>query len=189
MQFLYRKKTQYFRDNVTSKVTSLTDSLGGIILDSAQTSLSEVSQEPVSIDLFRAMKDKNSKFDIVLQEGDIVFVPEINPFVNVKGTVQSPLKLTFDKEHTNLLYYIDKAGGYGRRPWKSRIYVQYANGKSRRTRNIFFMHFYPKVTEGSTVNVPEKAEGSQVVDIFKQAGLSIVTIVTSVLVAKVIGEL
>jgi polysaccharide biosynthesis/export protein len=186
---LYRKKTQYFRDNVTSKVTSLTDSLGGIILDSVQTSLSEVAQEPVSIDLFRAMKDKNSKFDIVLQEGDIVFVPEINPFVNVKGTVQSPLKLTFDKEHTNLLYYIDKAGGYGRRPWKSRVYVQYANGKSRRTRNIFFMHFYPKVAEGSTVNVPEKAEGSQVVDIFKQAGLSIVTIVTSVLVAKVIGGL
>ncbi len=183
---LYRKKTQYFRDNVTSKVNSLTDSLGGIILDSVKTSISEVSQEPVSIDLFRAMKDKNSKFDIVLQEGDIIFVPEINPFVNVKGTVQSPLKLTFDKEHTNLLYYIDKAGGYGRHPWRSRVYVQYANGKSRRTRNIFFMHFYPKVAEGSTVNVPEKAEGSQVVDIFKQAGLSIVTIVTSVLVAKII---
>ncbi|WP_462253103.1 SLBB domain-containing protein [Ferruginibacter sp.] len=186
---LYRKKTQYFRENVTSKVNSLTDSLGGIILDSAQTSLNEVSQEPVSIDLFRAMKNKNSKFDIVLQEGDIVFVPEINPFVNVKGSVQSPLKLTFDKEHTNLLYYIDKAGGYGRRPWKSRVYVQYANGKSRRTKNFFFIHFYPKVAEGSTVNVPEKAEGSQVGDIIKQAGLSIVTIVTGVLVAKVVGGL
>jgi polysaccharide biosynthesis/export protein len=186
---LYRKKTQYFRENVTKKVNSLTDSLGGIILDSVQTSLSEVSQEPVSIDLFRAMKYKNSKYDIVLQEGDVVFVPEINPFVSVKGTVQSPLKLTFDKEHTNLLYYIDKAGGYGRRPWKSRIYVQYANGKSKRTKNFFFLHFYPKVAEGSTVNVPFKTEGSQVVDIFKQAGLSIVTIVTSVLVAKVVGNL
>jgi polysaccharide biosynthesis/export protein len=186
---LYRKKTQYFRDNVTKKVNSLTDSLGGIILDSVQTSLSEVSQEPVSIDLSKALSNKNSKYDIVLQEGDVVFVPEINPFVNVKGSVQSPLKLTFDKEHTNLLYYIDKAGGYGRRPWKSRVYVQYANGKSRRTKNFFFMHFYPKVAEGSTVNVPEKAEGSQVGDIIKQAGLSIVTIVTGVLVAKVVGGL
>ncbi len=186
---LYRKKTQYFRDNVTKNVNSLTDSLGGIILDSVQTSISEVSQEPVSIDLNRAMKNKNSKFDIVLQEGDIIFVPEINPFVNVKGSVQSPLKLTFDKEHTNLLYYIDKAGGYGRRPWKSRVYVQYANGKSRRTKNFFFMHFYPRVAEGSTVNVPEKADGSQVGEIIKQAGLSIVTIVTGVLVAKVVGNL
>jgi polysaccharide biosynthesis/export protein len=186
---LYRKKTQYFRENVTKKVNSLTDSLGGILLDSVQTSLSEVSQEPVSIDLFKAMKYKNSKYDIVLQEGDVVFVPEINPFVSVKGTVQSPLKLTFDKEHTNLLYYIDKAGGYGRRPWKSRIYVQYANGKSKRTKNFFFLHFYPKVAEGSTVNVPFKTESSQVIDIFKQAGLSIITIVASVLVAKVVSNL
>lgn len=186
---LYRKKVQYFRDNITKHAASLTDSLGGIILDSVKTDLSAVSQEPVSIDLFKAMKYKNSKYDIVLQEDDVVFIPEINPFVSVKGTVQSPLKLTFDKEHTNLLYYIDKAGGYERRPWKSRIYVQYANGKSKRTKNLFFIHFYPKVAEGSTVNVPFKAEGSQVVDIVKQAGLSIVTIVTGVLVAKVVAGL
>jgi protein involved in polysaccharide export with SLBB domain len=186
---LYRKKVQYFRENVTSKVTSLTDSLGGIILDSVKTDLSEVSQEPVSIDLFRAMKDRNSKYDIVLQEGDVIFVPEINPFVSVKGTVQSPLKLTFDKEHTNLLYYIDKAGGYDRRAWRSRIYVKFANGKSRRTRNLFFIHFHPKVAEGSTVNVPQKSEGSQVLDIFKQAGISVITIVTGVLVAKIVGNL
>lgn len=184
---LYRKKIQYFRDNVVNKASSLTDSLGGILVDSAQASINkEITQEPVSIDLARAMKYKNSKFDIVLQEGDVIFVPEINPFVDVKGTVQSPLKLNFDKEHTNLLYYIDKAGGYGLRPWKSRIYVQYANGKSKRTKNIFFLHIYPKVAEGSVVNVPAKAAGSQVGDIVKQAGLSLVTIVTSVLVAKIV---
>jgi polysaccharide biosynthesis/export protein len=184
---LYRKKIQYFRDNVVNRASSLTDSLGGILVDSAQASISnEITQEPVSIDLAKAMKYKNSKFDIVLQEGDVIFVPEINPFVDVKGSVQSPLKLNFDKEHTNLLYYIDKAGGYGLRPWKSRIYVQYANGKSKRTKNIFFLHFYPKVAEGSVVNVPAKAAGSQVGDIVKQAGLSLVTIVTSVLVAKIV---
>jgi len=186
---LYRKKVQYFRENVTKNVTALADSMGGLILDSVKTDLSAVSQEPVSIDLEKALKYRNSKYDIVLQEGDIVFVPEINPFVSVTGTVQSPLKLTFDKEHTNLLYYIDKAGGYGRRPWKSRIYVQYADGKSKRTKNLFFIHFYPRVAEGSTVNVPYKTEGSQVVDIVKQAGLSIITIVTGVLVAKVVGNL
>ena len=183
---LYRKKTQYFRDNVTDKVNSLTNSLGGIILDSEKASSGDISGEPVSIELAKALNNRDSKYDIVLQEGDVIFVPEINPFVSVKGTVQSPLKLTFDKEHTGLLYYVDKAGGYGIRPWKSRIYVQYANGKSRRTKTIFFMRFYPKVEEGSTVNVPQKASGSQVGDIIKQAGLSLVTIVASVLVAKVV---
>ncbi|MEI8060530.1 MAG: SLBB domain-containing protein, partial [Ferruginibacter sp.] len=186
---LYRKKIQYFRDNVVDKVASLTDSLGGIILDSTKTSISAVAQEPVSIDLFRAMKYKDSKYDIVLQEGDIVFVPEINPFVDVKGSVQSPLKLNFDKEHTNLNYYVDKAGGYGLRPWKSRIYVQYANGKSKRTKSFFFLHFYPKVSEGSTVNVPIKAQGSQVGDIIKQSGITLITIVSSVFVAKIVANL
>jgi protein involved in polysaccharide export with SLBB domain len=186
---LYRKKTQYFRDNVTSKVSSLTDSLGGIILDSVKTSLAEVAQEPVSIDLYKALKNKNSKYDIVLQEGDIIFVPEINPFVSVKGVVQAPLKLNYDKEHTNVGYYIDKAGGFGIKPWRNRIYVQYANGKSKRTKNLFFLHFYPKVAEGSTVNVPFKPGSSQVGDIVKQAGISLITIVASVLVAKVVAGL
>ena len=122
----------------------------------------------MSIDLYRALKYKNSKYDIILQEGDVIFIPEINPFVSVKGTVQSPLKLTFDKEHSNLTYYIDKAGGFGQRPWRKRIFVTYADGKSKRTRNFFFIHFYPKVKEGSVVNVPFRPDGAEITDITLQ---------------------
>ncbi len=186
---LYRKKIQYFRDNITKKAASLADSLGGVMLDSSQASLSEVLQEPVSIDLFKALANKNSKYDVILQDGDVVFVPEINPFVNVKGTVQSPLKLAFDKEHTNLLYYIDKAGGFGIKPWRSRIYVQYANGKSKRTKNIFFMHFYPKVEEGSTVMVPTKPSGSQVGEVIRNAGMQLITTAAAIGVSAVIANL
>ena len=173
---LYRKKTQYYRENVANKVASLTDSIGSIVLDSARASISEVSKEPVSIDLARALKYKNSKYDIILQEGDVIFIPEINPFVNVKGTVQSPLKLTFDKEHTNVGYYIDKAGGYGIRPWKKRIFVTYANGKSRRTRSLFFIHFYPKVKEGAIVNVPSRPQGAEITDTLLQVVVSSIPI-------------
>lgn len=173
---LYRKKTQFYRDNVTTKVASLTDSIGSIQLDSAKATISEVANEPVSIDLARALKYKNSKYDIILQEGDVIFIPEVNPFVNVKGVVQSPLKLTFDKEHTSVQYYIDKAGGYGIRPWRKRIYVTYANGKSRRTKNIFFMHFYPKVKEGSTVTVPLRPEGAEITDTLVQVVVSAIPV-------------
>lgn len=186
---LYRKKTQFFRDNVTSKVASLTDSLGGIKPDSVKTDIAEVSQEPVSIDLARALKYKNSKFDIVLQEGDVIFVPEINPFVSVKGTVQSPIKLTFDKEHSNVGYYVSAAGGYGPRPWRSRIYVQYANGKSRRTKTFFFIHFYPKVKEGSTVNVPFRPEGKGASDVAQQVLVSIIPVVTAAVIARLLIRL
>jgi protein involved in polysaccharide export with SLBB domain len=173
---LYRKKTQFFRENVTNKVASLTDSIGSIVLDSVKTNIADVANEPVSIDLYRALKYKNSKYDIVLQEGDVIFIPEINPFVNVKGVVQSPLKLTFDKEHTSVGYYIDKAGGFGIRPWRKRIYVTYANGKSRRTKNLFFMHFYPKVKEGATVTVPSRPEGAEITDTLLQVVVSAIPV-------------
>ena len=186
---LYRKKTQFFRDNVTDKVATLTDSLGGIKLDSVKTDIAAVAQEPVSIDLARALKYKNSKYDIILQDGDVIFVPEINPFVSVKGTVQSPLKLNFDKEHSNVGYYIDKAGGFGQRPWRNRVYVQYANGKSKRTVNLFFIHFYPKVKAGSVVNVPFRPEGKGATDFVSQVLVSIIPIVTAAVIAKLLIKL
>ena len=181
---LYRKKTQYFRENVTNKVASLTDSIGSIVLDSVKTNISAVANEPVSIDLYRALKYKNSKYDIILQEGDVIFVPEINPFVDVKGVVQSPLKLTFDKEHTNVGFYIEKAGGFGIRPWRQRIFVTYANGKSRRTKNLFFMHFYPRVKEGSIVTVPSRPEGAVITDTILQVVTSAVPIIIAAYLLK-----
>jgi protein involved in polysaccharide export with SLBB domain len=183
---LYRRKTQFFRENVANKAASLTDSIGSIVLDSAKSSLSEVVNEPVSIDLARALKYKNSKYDIILQDGDVIFIPEVNPFVNVKGTVQSPLKLTFDKEHTNVGFYIDKAGGYGIRPWKKRIFVTYSNGKSRRTKSLFFLHFYPKVKEGATVNVPTRPQGAEITDTIQQVVLSSIPIILTGIIFRYI---
>jgi protein involved in polysaccharide export with SLBB domain len=183
---LYRRRTQYYSENVTNKVATLTDSVGSIVLDSSRATLSEASKEPVSIDLYRAMKYKNSKYDIVLQEGDVIFIPEINPFVDVKGTVQSPLKLTFDKEHTNVGFYIDKAGGYGIRPWKKRIFVTYANGKSRRTKNLFFIHFYPKVKEGATVNVPTRPQGAEITDTVLQVVVSSIPIAVAAFIVNLL---
>jgi polysaccharide biosynthesis/export protein len=185
---LYRRRTQFFRENVANKVASLTDSIGSIVLDSLKTTLSEVANEPVSIDLYRALKYKNSKYDIILQEGDVIFIPEINPFVNVKGVVQSPLKLTFDKEHTNVGYYIDKAGGFGIRPWRKRIYVTYANGKSRRTKNFFFMHFYPKVKEGAIVTVPVRPEGAEITDTVVQVVVSSIPVILATYVIRLLTK-
>jgi protein involved in polysaccharide export with SLBB domain len=147
---LYRKKVDFYREKIVYKPK--TDSLGNIIQDSSILNL----DEPVSIDLYNALKYPNTEHDIILQQNDILYVPEINPFITVQGTVQSPLKVTFDSEHTDMNYYIDKAGGFGPRPWKKRIFVTYANGRSKRTNTFLAIHFYPKVKEGSTVTVPQR---------------------------------
>ena len=178
---LYRYKTDLFREKVLEKPKL--DTNGIPIKDSLSAALKSID-EPVSIDLYKALKYKGSKNDIVLQAGDVIFIPEINPFITVKGTVQSPLKITFDKEHTNLLYYIDKAGGYGIRPWRKRIYVTYANGKSRRTKSFFFIHFYPKVEEGSMITVPFRPEGAEVSDLVKSVIVATIPVILTGIIFK-----
>jgi protein involved in polysaccharide export with SLBB domain len=141
---LKRNRTKYIKDST------------GEIIDSVLFDPSE----PIAIDLQKALDNKNSKYDLVLQEGDVVYIPELNPIVSIKGAVQSELKIYFDKQHTNLGYYIDKAGGFGVKPWRKRVYVTYANGRSERTHNFGFFHFYPKVEAGSIIVVPQKPEST-----------------------------
>lgn len=172
---LYRTVTDKFTQPVIPK--AVLDSNGNPIKDSLKHPLMAAAGEPVSIDLYKALKYRNSKHDIVLREDDIIFVPEIDPFVSIKGSVQSPLKIAYDKEHTNLIYYIDKAGGFGIKPWRKRVYVTYANGKSRRTRNFFFLHFYPRVQEGSVVTVPVKPEGQEITDVVKGVFVTAIPII------------
>ena len=179
---LYRKKNIGIRQDIYSKVAAVKyiKDTSGKIVDSVIYN----PDEPVSIDLYRALKYKNSKYDLVLQDSDVVYIPEVNPLVHVKGEVQASLKLYFDKEHTNLQYYIDKAGGYGTRPWRKRIYVTYANGTSRRTRNFGFFHFYPHVEEGSTVVVPVKPEGRALGDLATQIATTVLPAVLTYLLIK-----
>ncbi|UEG50267.1 SLBB domain-containing protein [Ferruginibacter lapsinanis] len=153
-------------------------------VDAAGNPVSNSADKPVSIDLEKALQEKNTKYDIVLQERDIIYIPEVNPFVTIQGRVQSPVKITFDKEYNRLMYYIDKAGGFGVKPWRKRIYVTYANGKSRRTRNFFFMHFYPKVKEGSTITVPEKQEGKDFGNVIVQSITASIPIIIGAIIIR-----
>lgn len=176
---LFRNKTELTKDKILNK--PLVDPSGKSVADSASLR----SDEPVSIDLYKAMKYKNSKHDIILQDKDLVYIPEVNPFVTVQGRVQSPIKITFDREHTNLGYYIDKAGGYGIRPWRKRVFVTYANGRSRRTKNLFFAHFYPRIEEGSTITIPERPEGKELTNIVTQTITTAIPLLVAFLILKI----
>ena len=146
-------------------------------------SLSSLS-EPITIDLQKAINNPDSKFDLVLQDGDVIYVPESNPVVAIKGAVQNQLKIYFDKDHTNLGYYIDQAGGFSERPWRKRIYVTHANGKSEKTRNFGFLHFYPKVRQGSVINVPVRPEGKGFSSSVTQGFISAIPIALVYLITK-----
>jgi protein involved in polysaccharide export with SLBB domain len=176
---LFRKRTDFLREKIVYKPER--DSVGNIIKDSTLENL----EEPVSIDLYKAIKSPNSVHDIILQENDVIYIPEVNPFITVRGKVQSPLKITFDKEHTNLGYYIDRAGGFGIRPWRKRVYVTYANGKSMRTKNILFFHLYPKVEEGSTITVPSRPENKDFSNAMATALTTAIPLIITYLIFKI----
>ena len=81
----------------------------------------------VGIDLAGAMKKPGSDKDILLREGDQIFVPEYNGVVKISGDVMFPNTVFFDgKKGVNK--YIEEAGGYGSRAKKSKTFIVYQNG-------------------------------------------------------------
>ena len=81
----------------------------------------------VGIDMEGAMKKPGSDKDILLREGDQIFVPEYNGVVKVSGDVMFP-NTVFFKSHMSHKKYIAQAGGYGNRARKSKTFIVYQNG-------------------------------------------------------------
>ena len=183
---LLRVKQKELREVPIDSSKIKLDSNGVVIKDSLPIEI-KYKDEPVSIDLAKALKNKNSKYDIILQENEVIYIPEINPFISVVGKVQSPLKIAFDKEHNKLGYYIDKAGGYGIRPWRRRIFVTYANGRSKRTKNFLFLRFYPRVEEGAVITVPERPQGQEISDLAKSTIVAAVPVVLTAIILKYVN--
>lgn len=81
----------------------------------------------VGIDLEGAMKKPGSDKDIILREGDQIFIPEYNGVVKVAGNVMFP-NTVFFQAGKNCKKYINMAGGYGHRPKRSKVFIVYQNG-------------------------------------------------------------
>jgi protein involved in polysaccharide export with SLBB domain len=84
---------------------------------------------PVAIDLEEALKHPGSDADILMREGDRIYIPEYNPIVKVSGDVMFPNTL-FYEHGKNYKYYVNQAGGFGHRAKKSKTFIVYQNGKA-----------------------------------------------------------
>ena len=81
----------------------------------------------VGIHLDDALANPGSDEDIELQDGDRLVIPRFNHTVKISGDVLKPNTVAI-KEHKNYKYYIEQAGGYGRRARKGHTYIVYQNG-------------------------------------------------------------
>lgn len=82
---------------------------------------------PVGIRLDEALKNPGSDADIILREGDQIFVPEYNGIVKVSGDVMFP-NTVFYESGKNYKYYVNQSGGFGNRAKKSKTFIVYQNG-------------------------------------------------------------
>ena len=81
----------------------------------------------VGINLKEIMENPHSAIDPVLQEGDVIVVPQYMNTVSVSGSVRKPNSVVYDPK-MKLKDYINEAGGYAERARKSGTFILYPNG-------------------------------------------------------------
>lgn len=107
----------------------------------------------VGINLEKAISNPGSDFDLVLREGDVLFIPEYINTVKISGAVMYPNTVLY-KRGESLRYYINQAGGYGNLAKKKKAYVVYMNGTVSRLKSRDKKDIEP----GCEIIVPSKEE-------------------------------
>lgn len=103
----------------------------------------------VGINLEKALENPGSTYDLVLQEGDRLYIPQQQSTVKISGDVMYPNAVLYEPGK-KLSYYINQAGGYGQRAKKNKAFVVYMNGTvTRAKRNTL-------IEPGCQIIVPSK---------------------------------
>ena len=109
----------------------------------------------INVELKRALEDTTSRFNILLQPGDSIELPEYEPSVKVTGAVNSPGSVLW-QQGKDLEYYISAAGGFAQLANKGAVSVRYANGEVKTRHRSIFGTSDPRPGPGSEVSVPAK---------------------------------
>ena len=123
--------------------------------------------------------DENNSKDLTLAllPGDSLFVSRNDPFVEVTGAVYSPQLTRY--ESSSFKSYISAAGGVKNKASLAKAYIHYGNGINKKQTKFLFFRFYPRVTPGSKIIVPDMPESEKG---FSVAELSAITSIVSALV-------
>lgn len=121
---LLRQKTDKEMDEERKSILSLS----GGLKDSLPEHLLDIDRfYAVGIELDKAISNPRSEYDLVLKEGDQLFIPEYDNTVKINGAVMYPNTILY-KKGQKVSYYIDQAGGYADLAEKKRAYIVYMNG-------------------------------------------------------------
>jgi len=119
-------------------------------------------QGRVSIDFVRLFKGKEQKSDLLLADGDMVFVPKRSLMVRVLGKVVNPGFLAYEPGK-DYLYYINQVGGFSWGADKGKIkLIKVVTGE--------WVKPDKNLQPGDVIWVPEKPEGHTLRNILTATG-------------------
>lgn len=144
LERLFTEDDKAKRESMLKAITG-NDTIDNSLLDVIKT-------RPVGINLDKAIANPgNEQWDLVLQAGDKIVVPEISNTVSINGEVMLPNTVAY-KEGAKLSYYINQAGGYTDKAKKSKVFIVNMNGTISRSNSS------KSIQPGSEIVVPVKAE-------------------------------
>jgi len=129
-----------------------TEALENMDGDKASTSLAFSNY--IGIELERIVQQPDSKYDLLMEDGDVLTVPRRLATVKVMGQVLNANRIRYEQGKP-LSYYIEQAGGFTANAHRKKVFVQYANGTVAATRSGILRR-YPKMEAGAEIIVPEK---------------------------------
>ena len=142
--------------------TSEKDSIDVATLDVSST-------YSVGIDLEKAIKNPNSDYDIVLKDGDVLYIPQYINTIKISGAVMYPNTVLYE-DGKSMKYYINQAGGFSSDARKRKVFVINLNGKASKLK----LNSKKAIEPGSEIVVPtkEKKDKSAMAEIMTMASLS-----------------
>ena len=105
----------------------------------------------IGINLDLALENPgDDRYDIVLQDGDVLVIPQYNNTVTVNGEVMYPNTVAY-QFNEGLEFYVNQAGGFSPKAKKSRVYAINMNGTVTRVKSA------KDIQPGCNIIVPAKA--------------------------------
>nr|WP_121270549.1 SLBB domain-containing protein [Pedobacter schmidteae] len=116
-----------------------------------------IQSDLVGISLDRILHKPYSKYDLIVEDGDIIRVPRQLQTVKVTGEVLNPNSIVY-LPGKSFKQYVNGAGGFTSSALKRGAYIKYANGSVEAGSKFLFFYNFPKVKPGAEILVPKKAQ-------------------------------
>ena len=148
---LTRVATEGEKKRMGDVIRLMSRQLGEAMMDSLGVRVED--HFTVGIDLEKAIANPGSASDLVLREGDVVFIPKNTNTVTINGAVMVPNTVSYIAGK-NIDYYLNQAGGYSDNAKKSKKFIVYMNGQVTKVKG----NGKKQIEPGCEIIVPSKSK-------------------------------